>query len=63
MALGGDQEQAAAGFWPGNDNVREPAFFAYTYPEPPRCRVTTVRPDSAIYHPDVSEIILPYQAV
>jgi hypothetical protein len=63
MALGGDQEQAAAGFWPGNDKVREPAFFAYTYPEPPGCRVATLRPDAAIYHPDVSEFILPYEAV
>ena len=25
-----DAEQACAGFWPGDDNVREPIFFAYT---------------------------------
>jgi len=63
MALGGDQEQSAAGFWPGSGTVREPAFFAYTYPEPPGCREATVRPDAAIYHPDVSEFVLPYEAV
>ena len=63
MALGGDQEQSIAGFWPGSKAVREPAFFAYTYPEPPGCREATVRPDAAIYHPDVSEFVLLYEAV
>ncbi|HEX8918725.1 MAG TPA: DUF5996 family protein, partial [Chloroflexota bacterium] len=52
MALGGDQEQTSAGFWPGSGTVHEPAFFAYTYPEPPGCREATIRPDAAIYHPD-----------
>ena len=63
MALGEDQEQATAGFWPGSGAVREPAFFAYTYPEPPGCREATIQPDAAIYHPEVSEFILPYEAV
>ena len=63
MALGGDQEQAVAGFWPGSGKVQEPAFFAYTFPEPPGCRVAAIRPDAAIFHPDVSEFILPYEAV
>ena len=63
MALGGDQEQASAGFWPGSGKVHEPAFFAYTYPEPPGCADTTIRPDAAFYHPDLSEFILPYDTV
>jgi hypothetical protein len=63
MALGADQEQAAAGFWPGNGKLHEPAFFAYTYPEPPGCREATIQPDAAIYHPDLSEFILPYDKV
>jgi hypothetical protein len=63
MALGGDQEQASAGFWPGSGTVHEPAFFAYTYPEPPGCREATIRPDAAIYHPDLSEFILLYEEV
>jgi hypothetical protein len=63
MALGGGQEQAAAGFWPGSGKVPEPAFFAYTYPEPPGCREAAIQPDSAIYHPDVSEFVLPYEKV
>jgi hypothetical protein len=63
MALGGDQEQASAGFWPGSGKVLAPAFFAYTYPEPPGCRDATIRPDAAFYHPDLSEFILPYDEV
>ena len=63
MALGADQEQAAAGFWPGNGKLHEPAFFAYTYPEPPGCQVAAIQPDAAIYHPDLSEFILPYDEV
>jgi hypothetical protein len=63
MALGADQEQAAAGFWPGNGKLHEPAFFAYTYPEPPGCREAFIQPDAAIYHPDLSEFILPYDTV
>ena len=36
MALGADQEQAPAGFWPGSAKLPEPAFFAYTYPRATR---------------------------
>jgi hypothetical protein len=63
MALGGDQEQASAGFWPGSGKVQAPAFFAYMYPEPPGCREATIRPDAAIFHPDVSEFVLLYDDV
>jgi len=63
MALGADQEGYAAGFWPGSGKVREPAFFAYTYPEPPGCREAAIQPDAAYYHLDVSEFILPYETV
>jgi hypothetical protein len=63
MALGADQEQASAGFWPGSGKVQEAAFFAYTYPEPPGCREATLQPDAAYYHLDLSEFILPYEAV
>jgi hypothetical protein len=63
MALGGDQEQASAGFWPGSGKVQAPAFFAYTYPEPPGCRDAAIQPDAAFYHPDLSEFLLPYDEV
>lgn len=63
MRLGADQEQASAGFWPGSGKVQTPAFFAYTYPEPPGCRDAAIEPDSAFYHLDLSEFILPYDQV
>ncbi len=63
MALGAEQEYAMAGFWPGNERLPEPAFVAYTYPEPPGCRTVTIQPDAAYFHPDLAEFILPYQTV
>jgi len=58
-------ECISAGFWPGNGGgpVREPAFYAYAYPEPPGCPEATIRPAEASYHPAMREWILPYEAV
>ena len=63
MAVGAPQEQALAGFWPGNERLREAAFVAYTYPEPPGCRTAAIRPDAAYFHPELAEFILPYERV
>jgi hypothetical protein len=63
MALAADQEVATCGFWPGNAKLPEPAFFAYTFPEPPGCREAVIQPEAAAYHLDLSEFILPYAAV
>jgi hypothetical protein len=63
MALGADQEQASAGFWPGNPKFAAPAFFAYTFPEPPGCATAAIEPSAAMYQPDLSEYILPYDEV
>jgi hypothetical protein len=61
MALGAEREQALAGFWPGNERLPEPAFVAYTYPEPPGCRTAAIQADSAYFHPELAEFILPYE--
>jgi Family of unknown function (DUF5996) len=63
MALAALQEQALAGFWPGNDRLPEPAFVAYTYPEPPGCRTAAIQPDAAYFHPELAEFVLPYEKV
>lgn len=63
LALGGDQEQASAGFWPGNNKMKAPAFFAYTYPEPDGFREADVRPKAAHFNPDLAEFVLPYEDV
>ena len=58
-------ECISAGWWPGNGGgpVREPAFYAYAYPEPPGCPEATIRPAQASYHPVLHEWILPYAAL
>ncbi len=63
MALGARHEQALAGFWPGNNRLPEPAFVAYTFPEPPGCRTSAIQPDVAYFHPELAEFILPYANV
>jgi len=56
-------EVSSAGFWPGSGAIDYPAFYSYAYPEPPGFRATRVRPEAAFFSEDVSEFILPYDAV
>jgi hypothetical protein len=56
-------EVISHGFWPGSGPVQEPAFYAYAAPEPPGFKRATLRPARAFYHPELSEFILPYEAV
>jgi hypothetical protein len=61
--VGGDAEQACVGFWPGNGQLREPAFFAYTYPKPEGIEQATIGPHDAGWNPSIGEFILPYESV
>src|SRR5262249_35543001 len=58
-------ECISAGFWPGSLDapLKEPIFYAYAYPEPPGCRDAPIQPPPAIYHADLREWVLPYEAV
>jgi hypothetical protein len=58
-------ECISAGWWPGmlGSPVAEPAFYAYSYPEPAGCDAAPVRPKAAYYHPVMREWILPYESV
>jgi hypothetical protein len=56
-------EVSSCGFWPGNEAIPFPAFYAYAYPEPPGFPDAAVRPGQAFYSPDLKEFILPYDAV
>lgn len=51
------------GFWPGSGAVQEPAFYAYAAPQPDGLERAAVSPAAAYYHRDMSEFILPYDAV
>jgi hypothetical protein len=58
-------ECISAGWWPGSVGgpVAEPAFYAYSYPEPPGFAEAQVRPEAAYYNTELKEFILPYEAV
>ena len=56
-------EVISHGFWPGGGAIDEPAFYAYAAPEPEGLRGAAVRPPAAFYSTELSEFILPYEAV
>jgi hypothetical protein len=57
-------EVISAGFWPGSAGMLdEPAFYAYSYPEPSGFAEAHVEPAAAYYHPTLHEFILPYESV
>jgi hypothetical protein len=43
--------------------VNEPAFYAYASPEPEGLKTAAIQPAAAYYHNELSEFILPYDAV
>jgi hypothetical protein len=56
-------EVISHGWWPGGGPVDEPAFYAYAAPEPAGLKTAAVEPAAAYYNTDLSEFILPYEAV
>jgi Family of unknown function (DUF5996) len=56
-------EVISHGFWPGDERLPEPAFYAYAVPEPAGLRDAPVRPGATYYHHELGEFILPYDAV
>jgi hypothetical protein len=55
-------EVSSAGFWPGA-GLGYPAFYSYAYPTPDGFAEAKVRPDAAFWSKELSEFILPYEAV
>lgn len=56
-------EVSSAGFWPGNPDFPEAAFYSYCYPTPEAFQAQPVQPEAAYYHQELGEFILPYEAV
>jgi uncharacterized protein DUF5996 len=56
-------EVISHGFWPGGGAVQEAAFYGYAAPEPAGLRNALLRPNAATYNTDLSEFLLPYDAV
>lgn len=64
--LAENEQNVACGFWPGNTTfsgvtLGEPAFYSYTYPEPPGFKEADVRPSAAHYDSRLGEFILLYK--
>jgi len=53
----------SAGWWPGGGVLREPAFYAYAYPEPKGLPEARIGPREAFYKREAGEFLLPYEAV
>lgn len=56
-------EVISAGFWPGDETFKVPAFYSYTLPVPPGLQAAIIRPSSALYNPDTGLFLLPYDDV
>jgi hypothetical protein len=56
-------EVSSCGFWPGNDAMPYPLFYAYAYPEPAGFKTASVLPGKARYDAAFGEFILPYDEV
>lgn len=56
-------EVSSAGFWPGSAGLGAAAFYAYAYPTPDGFRDHPVEPEAAYFFEDLSEFVLPYEAV
>lgn len=58
-------ELISFGFWAGDENVREPAYYSYPAPEPEGLRRRRLHPDEAFWstHGSGALALLPYDAV
>ena len=56
-------EVSSCGFWLGNEQLPQPVFYCYAYPEPEKFREAIIRPGAASYNPDFREFLLPYDSV
>jgi Family of unknown function (DUF5996) len=60
--FGGDAEEICAGWWPGDERVPYPAFYAYVFPKPDGVERIAVAPPAA-WNPEAGEFILSYDDV
>jgi hypothetical protein len=60
--LGGDVEQICVGWWPGDERIHYPAFYAYGYPAPDGIDRASIHPHAAAWNSIAGEFLLPYEA-
>jgi hypothetical protein len=56
-------EVSSCGFWPVGGAISEPAFYAYSYPEPPGFKEYAIQPKEAFYDAQMGEFLLPYDVI
>jgi hypothetical protein len=56
-------EVSSAGFWPGGGDIKGPAFYSYTAPEPVGFKTYAVGPKAAFYHQGIGEFLLMYDDI
>jgi hypothetical protein len=56
-------EQIECGFWPGDERLEAPAYFAFAYPEPQKLGESRVRPPAAWWHDELREFVVLYDDV
>jgi hypothetical protein len=58
-----DDAQIEAGWWCGNPQYPRPAFFSFTYPQPPQIEKANIKPPSARWEASLSEFLLDYEQI
>lgn len=58
-----DDEQIEIGWWAGNPQYPSPAFFSFTYPQPPNIEKAKIKPNKGRWEPALGEFILDYQEI
>ena len=56
-------EVSSAGFWPGGGEIKGPAFYSYTAPEPAGLKTYAIGPKPAFYHQGIGEFLLMYDDI
>ena len=59
--FGGDAEAICTGWWPGDERVPYPAFYAYGFPKPAGLHEAAIAPPGAAWDPAAGEFLLPYE--
>ncbi|HWF57948.1 MAG TPA: DUF5996 family protein [Candidatus Dormibacteraeota bacterium] len=59
--FGGDAEAICTGWWPGDERVPYPAFYAYGFPKPTGLHEARIAPPGAEWNRAAGEFLLPYE--
>ena len=63
MRNGGDAQQVAIGWWPGDPNHEQAAFFASAYPAPDGFADADISPAAARWHGQLGEYVLAWEEI